>query len=826
VTIVSRSLGSRFDGPGNGTGDSAKVVDYAVGKGIAWFNSAGNSGSYGALADGTKVGGYFRGTWADRNGTGFLDFNGAGGTPTDYLRIGCGYVFGVRWNDWSGNATDYDAIITDATGQTTVAASTDVQAQTGQPLEGTTSFVDWESTCSPNAVYYLWIYKTQEGNGTSGDIIEVMANNFVYGFPSLPYSATQPFTDTANGGAAGVGAVDPVAGTTIADYSAQGPSNDGRIKPDFSAGANMSSYIYRARGGFPGTSAATPAAAGAAALIRQQHPEFTPAQLMSFITTRELVERGAAGADNVFGRGELVLASPIATFTATPTPTISGTAKVGSTLTAAPGTWSPAPVTLAYQWRRGGTAITGATAQTYKAVAADVGAALTVTVSGAKSGYTSVSKTSAATPAVAAGSLTAAVPTISGQPLVGQKLTASAGSWSPAPVSFTYQWRRGTTAISGATAAAYTVATADTGATLNVVVRGSKSGYNSASRASASTAAVTAPKTLTAVPTPTVSGSAKVGSTLTASAGTWSPSPVALAYQWKRSGATIPGATASTYKAVTADAGKTLSVTVTGSKTGYTTASRTSAATATVTGGVLTTAVPTISGTASVGSTLTASPGTWGPSPVTLTYQWRRAGAVISGATAATYTAVAADAGAALSVSVKGTKTGFTSVTKTSAPTAAVTSAPACTSQLLKNRQFESGAQNWSQSSAGIILTDGAYEHAGVGYAWLGGLGIAGSQTVTQTVTIPAGCKASLAYWADIRTDETEAVAYDFFEVVANGTVVQRYSNLDAGTTYARRSVSLNAYSGTTLTLSFRVREDSNTLTSVFVDDTYLVLSK
>ena len=83
-------------------------------------------------------------------------------------------------------------------------------------------------------------------------------------------------------------------------------------------------------------------------------------------------------------------------------PTITGTAKVGSTLTAVPGTWGPAPVTLTYQWKANGVAIVGATASTYKPVAADAGKTLTVTVTGTKTGYTTASKTSAATTAVIA----------------------------------------------------------------------------------------------------------------------------------------------------------------------------------------------------------------------------------------------------------------------------------------------------------------------------------------------------------------------------------------------------------------------------------------
>ncbi|MFT4233129.1 MAG: S-layer homology domain-containing protein [Leucobacter sp.] len=77
------------------------------------------------------------------------------------------------------------------------------------------------------------------------------------------------------------------------------------------------------------------------------------------------------------------------------TPTISGALKPGSTLTAKPGTWGPAPVSLAYQWNRDGKAVAGATKSTYVLTAEDVGRSITVTVTGSKSGYTSASRTSA-----------------------------------------------------------------------------------------------------------------------------------------------------------------------------------------------------------------------------------------------------------------------------------------------------------------------------------------------------------------------------------------------------------------------------------------------
>jgi hypothetical protein len=82
-------------------------------------------------------------------------------------------------------------------------------------------------------------------------------------------------------------------------------------------------------------------------------------------------------------------------FTATPTPTITGTAKAGKVLTAHHRTWKPTP-SFSYQWYRNGAKITGATKSTYKLTTSDKGKKITVKVTGKKSGYLAVAKTSAA----------------------------------------------------------------------------------------------------------------------------------------------------------------------------------------------------------------------------------------------------------------------------------------------------------------------------------------------------------------------------------------------------------------------------------------------
>lgn len=253
-------------------------------------------------------------------------------------------------------------------------------------------------------------------------------------------------------------------------------------------------------------------------------------------------------------------------------------------------------------------------------------------------------------------------PKISGSPVAGAKLSASAGSWSPAASSSTYQWFVNGAAVSGATGSTWTVPSGTAvGSKITVRVTASAAEL---SPVSATSAAVTVVKPFTKQPTPKVSGTVKVGSTLTAKPGTWSPTAT-LRYQWNRGGAAISGATKSKYKVQLADVGQKLTVTVTGSKTGYLTAAKTSAATKTVPKVAMKAATPKITGTTKVGRTLKVSRGSW-TSGVTFSYQWYRSGKAISGATGSSYLLSAADKGKTLKVKVTGVRTGYVTTSKTS----------------------------------------------------------------------------------------------------------------------------------------------------------------
>lgn len=275
---------------------------------------------------------------------------------------------------------------------------------------------------------------------------------------------------------------------------------------------------------------------------------------------------------------------------------------------------------------------------------------------------------------------------IDGNPVVGQRLRFIEGSWFPpgkgGSATFRLEWLRDGGAIQGETKYYYDITSADLGKRLALRVTASADGYTPKTVTTTELGPVTAsttppspPKKFTTVPTPTLSGTAQVGKTLTAKAGTWSPAPTSLSYQWYRSGKVIAGATGRTYMLAPATKGGTITVRVTAARTGYvTTTSKPAQATKTVKAGTITAVKPKISGTVRVGRTLTAVPGKWKPATTTFSYQWYRNGSKIKGATKVTYTLKSADKSKKISVKVTGQATGYTTKAKTSSKTAKVAS--------------------------------------------------------------------------------------------------------------------------------------------------------
>ncbi|MHA7282192.1 cellulase family glycosylhydrolase [Arthrobacter sp. TMS2-4] len=166
-------------------------------------------------------------------------------------------------------------------------------------------------------------------------------------------------------------------------------------------------------------------------------------------------------------------------------PSVAGIARVGHVLTATPGPWT-AGTALKYAWHRDGVAIPGATTARHALTARDLGARMTVVVSGTRNGYAPASRTSRPGPTVSRGTLTGSKPTITGSGRVGQPLTADPGTWSPGAV-VTFQWYRSGTPIAGARSRTYTPTSADRNVTLHVQATGTKTGYTPLTKHSRST---------------------------------------------------------------------------------------------------------------------------------------------------------------------------------------------------------------------------------------------------------------------------------------------------------------------------------------------------
>lgn len=146
-----------------------------------------------------------------------------------------------------------------------------------------------------------------------------------------------------------------------------------------------------------------------------------------------------------------------------------------------------------------------------------------------------------------------------------------------------------------------------------------------------------------------------------------------------------------------------------------------------------------------------------------------------------------------------------------------------CTGQLLVNPGFEDGSTGWTTSNAGVF-SDGGYSRTGEGYAWLGSQAVPVTETVTQTVAVPAGCQATFTYWMRVSTNHTESTATETLRLTADGDTLQTFSNLSVSS-WAIRTADLSAYAGQSVTLTWTYVQPTNTTTAFWIDDTALTIS-
>ena len=348
--------------------------------------------------------------------------------------------------------------------------------------------------------------------------------------------------------------------------------------------------------------------------------------------------------------------------------------------------------TLAYQWKKNGTDISGANTNTYTTPAtssADNGAIFLVSVSNSAGTVTSSSATLAVTAAPVA-------PVITTQPVnqsvvVGQSATFSVIATNSATSS--YQWKKNGTDISGATSSTYTTpatAIGDSDAVFTVVVSNAAGPVTSAEASLTVTAEAVKPS-ITGQP---YAKPVTAGQTATFTVEATGTSP--LRYQWKKNGTDIADATTSTYT--------TPATSLADSGTGYSVVVSNDVGTATSSVASLTvTSVPIISTqpaakTVTAGETATFSVAAAGSAP--LSYQWKKGGTDISGATTSSYTTPAtslADSGTAYSVVV----TNELGTATSDAVILTVTMAPVITTQPVANTVNPGATATFSVTATG-----------------------------------------------------------------------------------------------------------------------------
>lgn len=311
VDVINTSLSFRsgcFTGPGLFEPTIAKARQ----NGVLWVTSAGNDGDS-----------HWEGSWRDGNGNNRHEFSGSDETLTLDAKLFEGEVRGEKraiavfliflaWEaPCTGASDDYNLVIFPEEAPS-VRASSDWLWRSGIPIKWIAVVFHTTPSQVGSVQKFSIVIEKKRAAASSARLDLVISQCLIC--LNAEYLAPQ--------GSVGIGEprISPNAFTVgafyqstgdLTSYSGRGPTKDGRIKPDITAPSHVSTITYgRYRGGreqgFTGTSAATPHVAGAAALVKQAFPHYTPAQIQRFLEDRA-EDRGSSGKDNDWGAGQLVL---------------------------------------------------------------------------------------------------------------------------------------------------------------------------------------------------------------------------------------------------------------------------------------------------------------------------------------------------------------------------------------------------------------------------------------------------------------------------------------------------------------------------------------
>ncbi|GAA2088142.1 DUF732 domain-containing protein [Aeromicrobium tamlense] len=254
---------------------------------------------------------------------------------------------------------------------------------------------------------------------------------------------------------------------------------------------------------------------------------------------------------------------------------------------------------------------------------------------------------------------------------VNDTLSASTGSFSPRPDSFSYQWWADNQPISGETGETFRVTAAQAGKVIRVRVTARRLNFDPMTIESAPTVTVTN-LDFTSTPTPRIEGSGVQGKPLTAVPGTWTPLTDKFEYEWYADGEKIPSQTRATFTPSSGLIGSDVHAVVKGIRAGYNPKSF-ATPTVRITGASFTGGKVAVTGTLRVGQRLTASATGWTPvSPATRRYTWLVGGRIAQEGTSTMYTVPASAVGKSIVVQVRGERTGYAPITISSPATRAV----------------------------------------------------------------------------------------------------------------------------------------------------------